>query len=78
MKTLTIFWILCLLQSKTELEMYQCWSHSLDATLCPVVCKYVLQFNGDYEDVVARRLWSKGDHARISDSIFILAVDWFF
>ena len=44
---------------------------------CPVVCEYVLQFSGGNEDeVVAKRLWSKGDYARISDSI--LAVDCFF
>ena len=44
---------------------------------CPVVCEYVLQFTGDNEDeVVEKRLWSKGNYAELSNSI--LAVDWLF
>ena len=40
----------------------------------PVVLS-VLQFTGDYRDEVnEKRMWSKGDHARLSTSI--LVVDW--
>ena len=52
---------------------YNSTVHSILHTFTP----YVLQFSGGNEDeVVAKRLWSKGDYARISDSI--LAVDCFF
>ena len=43
---------------------------------CPVVCEYMLQFKGDNEEVAKKRLWSKGDYAKLSTSI--LAVNLLF
>ena len=41
---------------------------------CVVVCEYVLQFTGDNEDeVVEKRLGSKGDYANFSASIFAVS-----
>ena len=44
---------------------------------CPIVCEYVLQLTGDKEEeVVEKRLWSKGDYTKLSGSI--LAVNFEF